>query len=227
MNMDGFEWHEKNEQNLKEMAQNYVHIWKGNWEKSDSGTYEPFLVINQSPKFWWDIPGILHEVSQTSNLISCGVAGPYDLDTGWLPDSWGGDETYVYQQYIEGEVSEGVEFSEDLLQKKYAIEVSDLAAHLQTDTSPQNRLPINGLSPVQYFMVMSHCAKLYGESVDITKNNFNVAPFIFRFWFDLFFEDNEADVDEMVNLLETELQNYIQALSNTTNEKILCIYFKP
>ena len=232
MKMEGFEWHKRDDNQLKEMALNYVQIWKGNWDESDEETREPFFVINEVPEFWHKISDVLFEVSEATDISSCMVAGPYDQATRWLPDNWG-RECYVYMNYDGGDVSSGIEFAEGDRIDLNAVQLSELAAHLQAGTSPNkyNRLAINYLSPTQYFMVLQYCIQLYGDSVDITKNDFTLAPFIFRPGFDFFIEDLEddgtEDIDQLAKLLESKLHSYIDSVYSATDANIVCGYFKP
>ena len=195
--MEGFEWHNRDDNQLKEMALNYVQIWKGNWDESDEETREPFFVINEVPEFWHKIPDVLFEVSEATDISSCMVAGPYDQATRWLPDNWG-RECYVYMNYDEGDVSSGIKFCEGDYIHRNAVQLSELAAHLQAGTSPNNRLAINYLSPTQYFMVLQYCIQLYGDSVD-----------------------------QLAKLLESKLHSYIDSVYSATDANIVCGYFKP
>ena len=80
-------------------------------------------------------------------------------------------------------------------------------------------------------MVLQYCIQLFGYCVDITKNDFTLAPFIFRPGFDFFIEDLEddgtEDIDQLAKLLESKLHSYIDSVYSATDANIVCGYFKP
>lgn len=232
MKMEGFvyEGTEWNEQKLKEVGKNYVQIFKGNWKISEDEIREPFIIVNCNPSTWCNLSRYMYQISEDTGIYECGIAGPYSHECIMLTNNLG-KESYVYMNYDiddDFDMNEGVDFRNI---GQNMIHISELASYLQTGTSPSNRLPINGLSPTQYFMVLQYCIQQFGETVDITKNELELAPFIFRPNFNTQLKLNSSldySDDQLIEICASQTSEFIQSLSEVlTTKKIVCCYFRP
>ena len=95
MNMMSFIYKDKDENDLRDWALNYVKCYTGEIEYSETERFDPFLVINREPDFWFELPEALSLIAENWNIDGCSVGGPYYVDTEWLPENFG-HECYVY-----------------------------------------------------------------------------------------------------------------------------------
>ena len=214
---------------MKLVVKNYIQIFKGNWETSKEEIREPFIVINKNPDLWgkWEL--LMIGILSQTGIDATSIAGPYHKDTGWLPDNWG-QECYVYNSYEDDKPVSGIENAQGNQIYHNAVQISELAHHLQAGTSPPNRLAINGLSPTQFFLVFQYCIEQFGEKVDITKNDLKLAPFILRPNFDMLIKavcDSGANDDDLVNMCLPKISGYFEKICETFGEEeVLGFYFQ-
>ena len=234
MNMMSFSFWEKEENDLKDWAFNYVAAYRDEI-KGPEGKFEgervlPFLVINREPDFWWEIPGALGEVAENTEIESCTVAGPYCVDTDWLPENWG-HECYVYQNYDCGEVDSGVEYAEGESINYVALRMGEFLENLKSGNSPVHRVAVGDLSPRQFAGLITYLAKSVDESLDITKNDFECGPFILCPTFDWIIdeivdEEGVEDTNEIAERLVEKLDDFIDGLANATGDDVYCFFFQ-
>lgn len=229
MDMMSFSFWDKEENDVKDWALNYVRAYKDEIE-SETDRVQPFLVINREPDFWWEIPDALREVSENTGIDSCTVAGPYCVDSDWLPENWG-HECYVYQNYDEGEVDSGVEYAEGDMINYVALRLNEFLGHLESGTSPKARSGVNNLSPRQFAGLISYLSQNVDESLDITKNNFESGPFILSPTFDhliddIMLEEKIEDSEKIAEKLVEEIDDFVDGLANATGDDVLCFFFQ-
>ena len=231
MNMKGFSFFDKEENSLKDWALSYVKATKGEIGSQMEGDRDyPFLVINREPDFWWELPEGLREVSENTGITNCTVAGPYCLDTDWLPENWG-HECYVYQNYDEGEVDSGVQYSEGEDIKYVALRMNEYLGHLESGTAPKYKSGVNGLSPRQFAELIAYLSKEVDESLDITKNdleccNFILSPDLETMLDELVYDEGIEEIDQLAEKLVEKLGDFVDGLANAIDEDILCFFFE-
>jgi hypothetical protein len=229
MQMMSFKFRDKDENDLKEWALNYVKAYRDEIEYSETERVSPFLVIKREPDFWWELPDALREVAENTGIENCTVAGPYCVDTDWLPESWG-HECYVYQNYEAGEVNSGVEFAEGEFIETVALRLNEFLGHVKSDSSPNARSAVNDLSPLQFAQLITYLTHKVGESLDITKNNFERCPFILSPAFDNIMEnimDDEGieDSEKIAERMVESIDDFIFGLENYGGDDIFCFLF--
>ena len=230
--LKGFIGWDKDEDSLKDWALNYVKAYRDEIEPSNGARIYPFLVINRDPDFWSELPNAFAEMADTENpnhIARCTVAGPYCVDTEWLPESWG-HECYVYQNYDEGEADSGVEFEEGDSINYVALRLTDFLAHLASGTSPKQSTGVNGLSPRQFAELITYLSENVDESLDVTKNDFESGPFIFSPDLDWLIEQiiDEKGIektDQIAEELVHEIDGYSADLCNATWEEPFFFHF--
>ena len=230
MDMMSFSFWDKEENDLKDWALNYVKAYRDEIEYSETDRISPFLVVNREPDFWWELPEALREVAENTGIESCTAAGPYCVDTDWLPENWG-HECYVYQNYEEGEVDSGVEYAEGESINYVALRLKEFLGHLESGTSPKARSGVNDLSPRQFAGLINYLSQNVDESLDITKNNFESGPFILSPTFDYVIEDimgdeGIEDSEKIAERMVESIDDFVDGLANATGDDILCFFFQ-
>tara|TARA_B100000963_G_C22534698_1_gene629205 strand:- start:88 stop:867 length:780 start_codon:yes stop_codon:yes gene_type:complete len=259
MKMIGFSFLNQAEDNLKDYALSYVKSYRDGIERdaafegsrfvdqkkqgleiddpglpirSDTDRTVPFAVLNMTPYFWWKLRGVLERLDVNVGLSFCSVAGPYFEGTHELPENLG-NECYVYQNYEEWEPTTGVENAEGEEVNFYTIQINEFLGHLESGTSPKCTIGVNGLSPRQFAELIAYLSKEVGEHTDITKNDFESAPFILSPFFDGFIEeliqeDMETDqiAEELAKYINRTFGCLANAISGSTDGDVYCFYFE-
>ena len=228
--MKAFSFWDQDENSLKDWAISYVKAYREEIEVPEPGNAFPFLVINREPDFWWELANALREVTENKEIESCTVAGPYCVDTEWLPENWG-HECYVYQNYCEGELDSGVEYAEGESISYVACRLPEFLGQLASDTPHKASSGVNNLSPRQFAGLITYLSQNLDESLDITKNNFECGPFIFRPVLDsvideIVDEDGIEETDQVAEHMTEKLESFIDGLANATGDDILCFFFQ-
>ena len=224
-----FTYWEREEDSLKNWASSWVKAWKGETEFSEPDNAYPFLVINREPDFWWELADAIREVTENNEIEACTAAGPYCVDTEWLPENWG-HECYVYQNYSEGELDSGVEYAEGESINYVAVRLSEFLGQLRSDTGHKSSAGVNDLSPRQFAELITYLSQNIDESLDITKNDFECGPFILRPVLDWIADEivDENGIDQTNEIAERtaeKLDSFVDELANATGDDVFCFYF--
>tara|TARA_A100001015_G_scaffold242598_1_gene277201 strand:+ start:130 stop:819 length:690 start_codon:yes stop_codon:yes gene_type:complete len=227
MNMMSFIYKDKDENDLRDWALNYVKWYTSEIEDSETERVDPFLVINREPDFWFELPEALRLIAENWNIDGCRVGGPYLVDTEWLPENFG-HECYVYQNYDRGEVDSGVEYAEGEFKNQTSVRLNEFFGHLKSDTIPEHRLAVGNLSPRQFAGLISYLSQK-DESLDITKNNFERGPFIlspsFEHLIEELMDNGTEDSEKIAEEIVESVDDFITELEIATGDDIFCFFF--